>query len=181
MRTVVWGTVLAFSCIVLTAVVVGGGDPIVYHEVVVPAPRIIEREVPGEVRFVDKIKFVYVDAGVTATAPAGATLAVQLFCAPTVALVLGDTTSALPRQEVIRSVVAGHSLIPLRRDPLLVTSMDSYGDLFARDYKVRPGFGVGSGDQIVVRYSRWALLGELAEGLLWHGGFSLVEVLVGIR
>lgn len=141
-----------------------------YDHVVVPAARIVEREVPGPERLKDRVVYRYIPALQVASAPAGAQLQVQSFCAPTVAVAAGDTTAAkLPHVELVRSVVHSSSWLPFRRGSLLVTSVDGVGDLFARDYPVRDDFGVGSGDSVVVRYGRLAWAKEAGRGVLWAG------------
>lgn len=145
-----------------------------YPEVIVPAARIIEREPPTEVRWRDRIVYRYVTPDVRATAPGGALDDVARFCRPLV--VASTDTVRIGTPSVIRSVVYNPSLVPLRKDRLLVTSMNGYGDLFAEDYRVRPGYSVSF--ESGVRYSRLAPLREIGEGALWYLTFRAAEAIL---
>lgn len=155
---------------------------ITYPEVVVPAARIVEREVPsGPPRFVDRMRYVYLRPEVRAVAPGGVVEDVARFCRP---ITLVDSLHESVKKaspSVIRSIVHTPAFLPLARDGLLVTSMDGWGDLVAEDFRVRPGFGVAAGltepYRTTVRYSRLAPLRELGEGLVWYGAFRAVEAL----
>lgn len=144
--------------------------------IVVPARAIEVREVPGEVRWRDRIVYRYVPADLTSLAPDGARLTVESFCAPTIAFARGDTTPQ-PRTELIRSVTHRSAWLPLMRGELLVTSASSAGDLLARDFRVRDDFGVGTGDSVLVRYPRLGLAKEVTRGAAWGVVFiSLYEL-----
>jgi hypothetical protein len=154
-----------------------------YREVETTRIAIIRREVPfGPPSLGQRIQYVYKQPDVRAVAPGAVTDAVTRFCRPTL-VAQTDTvraTGAVP--SVIRSVVHRPALLPLARDGLLVTSMDSYGDLIAEDFRVRPGFGIRAGldppFNTVVRYSRLAPLREIAGGALWYVAFRAVEAVV---
>lgn len=148
-------------------------------DLIVPASRI--REVPGEVRWRDRIVYRYVTAEPRVHAPGGADLRVASFCRPVVALALQDTAGAAqaPRQETVTSLALGSSLWPLRRDPLVVTSMANDGDLVQRHYRVRDAFEVGTGDSVVVRYGRASVGRELLAGAAWWAAFEGARLVVG--
>lgn len=155
--------------------------PIPYPEVIVPAARIIEREVPsGPPGIVERVRYVYLTPDVRAVAPASVLDDVARFCRPVV--VASTDTIQVPSPTVIRSVVYRPSLVPLVKDQLLVTSMDGYGDLVAEDYSVRAPFGIAAGLEepyrTTVRYSRLAPVREVAEGFLWYLAFRALEVVV---
>ena len=144
-------------------------EPVTYPVVIVPAARIEVREVPGEVRWRDRIVYRFVEAAQTAVAPTGGLADAEAFCAPF--LVEIDTVTA-PRRELVRSVVHNPALFPLRRDGLFVSSVSNDGELIGRDYSVRPGFGLRAADSVLVRYPRGSFVRELGEGLLW---WALIE------
>ncbi len=146
-----------------------------YPEVVIPAARIIEREPPVEVRWRDRVVYRYVIPDVRATAPGGAIDDVVRFCRPVSVMGQDSTIRGVSSPAVIRSVVHNPSLVPLRKDRLLVTSMNGYGDLFAEDFRVRPGYSISFNSG--VRYSRFAPLHELGEGALWYLTFRTVEAI----
>lgn len=150
---------------------------VTYPEVIVPAARILEREVVGPPTIVEKVRYVYLQPEVRAVAPAGVAGDVRAFCRP---VVVSDTVR-VESPWVIRSVAETPSMVPLRKSKLLVTSMNGYGDVRAEDYRVRPGFSATWGDDVSVRYPRGALFRELGEGLLWYGGFRVLEAVVRMR
>jgi hypothetical protein len=156
-----------------------------YPEVIVPAARILEREVPGEIRWRDRIVYVYLAPDVRAVAPGGATEDVARFCRPVVVADSGQTRTDRPVPSVIRTVSWTPSIVPLRKGALLVTSMTGYGDLVAEDYTARAPFGIAAGldepYRTVVRYSRLAPVREVAGGLLWYVGFCALEAVVRCR
>ena len=164
------------------AVLAWPNESVIYRDVIVADTVILEREVPGEVRFRDRIVYRFPEASVTATAPEAARGDVASFCAPTVALVTRTDTVVeappLPRRELIRSVEHQPALFPLRRDGLFISSMSNDGDLIARDYKVRDGFGLRASDSVLVRYSRFGVGRELLQGVLWYGFFRAIEATV---
>lgn len=144
-------------------------EPVVYSEVVVPAPRIIEREPPArEPTIIERIRFVAAAPTVVATAPQGAVLEVSSFCRPTVLRELGDTTTAVPAEELLlRSVVFDEAPIwkPFSSDRLFLSAVSSYGDLSARDYRTRGSWDARALENDVrVRYGRAAMLRDLWEG-----------------
>ena len=146
---------------------------ILYDTVIVTRLQIVEREMPaGPPRLIERVKYVYLTPDVRAVAPGGAVADVARFCRP----VLVDTASASPW--VIRTVSHKSAFIPLKRDYLLLSSMNGNGDLAAEDYRVRPGYSATWGEQVQVRYPRWAPVTELGEGLLWYAGFRLIELVV---
>ena len=156
-------------------------EPIYYPEVIVPAARIIEREVPsGPPTVVERIRYVYVDAYVRAVAPGAVVEDVARFCRPV--LIAQDRTEPhVPTPSLIRTVSYSPSGIPLRKGSLLVTSMDGHGDLVAEDFRVRAPFGIAAGLEdpyrTVVRYPRWAPLHEVARGALWYLTFRTAEAI----
>jgi hypothetical protein len=156
-------------------------EPIYYPEVIVPAPRIIVREVPsGPPTIREKIVYVYLTPDVRAVAPGGATEDVARFCRPV--MVASTDSVRVGTPSVIRTVTVGTTWLPFQRHPLLVTSMNGYGDLVAEDYRARTPFGVAAGLEepyrTVVRYPRWAPLREVATGFGWYIGFRLMEAVV---
>ena len=166
---------------VLVIVLAWPSDVVVYRDVVVADTVILELEVPGEVRFRDRIVYRFPQADLTATAPAAVVSDVQEFCRPTVQLLIKTDTVQLPpipRRELIRSVMHQPAMLPLKRDGLFVSSVSSTGDLVARDFKVRTGFGVRASDSVLVRYSRFGIGREILEGALWYGIFRALEAVV---
>lgn len=152
-----------------------------YPEVIVPAARIIIREVPsGPPSLVERIKYVYLQPEVRAVAPGGALDDVARFCRPL--LMASTDTVKIGTPSVIRSVSYNPSLLPLTKGSLLVTSMDGYGDLVAEDFRLRVPFGVAAGLQepysTTVRYPRWAPLRELGSGALWYLTFRSIEAIL---
>ena len=152
-----------------------------YPEVVVPAARIVEREVPsGPPRIVERIRYVYLTPDVRAVALGGAVGDVARFCRPVV--VASTDTIRMPIPSVIRSLYYKPSLVPLRKGELLVTSMGGYGDLVAEDFRTRAPFGVAAGLQApfntTVRYSRLTPLHEIAGGALWYLTFRAAEAIL---
>lgn len=139
-------------------------EPTYYPEVIVPAPRILVREVPsGPPTIREKIVYVYLTPDVRAVAPGAVTEDVARFCRP-VLIARTDTVSHVAGPSLIRTVHYTPALWPLGKSALLVTSMDGYGDLVAEDYRVRAPFGVAAGLEepyrTIVRYPRWAPLAE---------------------
>ena len=172
-----WAILGAIGVIVLA----WPNEAVIYRDVIVADTVILEREVPGEVRFRDRIVYRFPNASVTATAPEAARSDVARFCAPTVALVTRTDTvqlPAIPRRELIRSIQHEPAMFPLQRAGLFVSSVTSNGDLVARDYKVRTGYGVRASDSILVRYSRFGIGRELLQGALWYGLFRAIEATV---
>jgi len=181
------GWALIGGMVVLVAALSVWPEPYPYSGVIVPAARILEREVPfGPPSIPQRIVYVYLTPDVRAVAPGAVVADVARFCRPTL---IAQTDTVRPTElvpSVIRTVQTGHSIIPLRRDPLFVSSMNGYGDLIGEDFRTRPGFGIASGlmnpYQTVVRYSRLAPLREVAEGALWwaaiEGGRRLVKAVV---
>jgi len=152
---------------------------VTYPEVIVPAARIIEREMPpGPPRIVERVKYVYLTPDVRATAPGAVTADVARFCRPVVVATQTDTIRAVPTTRLIRSVTHKSAPWPLRRDYLLVTSMSGNGELLAEDFRVRPGFQASWGERVTVRYPRTAPITEIGEGLLWYAGFRVLELVV---
>jgi len=90
----------------------------------VPAARIIEREVQGPPRLVEKIKYVYLQPDVRATAPRGATEDAARFCRP-ITVAQTDTVRAIPSAWLIRSVNDNPSWIPLAKDGLDAGGVDA--------------------------------------------------------
>lgn len=135
-------------------------DPIVYTEVIVPARAIEVREPPASPpTIVERIRYVSIPPRQVATAPGGAQGDVVTFCAPSVAQATGDTATASPAL-LLRSGTHDPGWF-WQRDKLLLTGPTSQGDLKALDYGVRPGFDFRtSGDSVLVRYPRPALLRE---------------------
>ena len=155
-------------------------DPVVYRDVIVPAARIVEREVPGEVRFRDRIIYRYRTPEIVATAPGGAGLTVSTFCAPTVAVATQDTVYVPQTTELVRSVTVSSPWLPFRSSKLFVSTATSTGDLIGRDYRVPADFGVGTGDSLLVRSPRISPLAkEVARGLGYYLLFRAAEF--GIR
>lgn len=157
-------------------------EPIRYPEVIVPAARIIEREVPsGPPTIIERIRYVYLTPAVRAVAPGAVTGDVARFCRP---VVVADTGIAkAPTPSVIRSVDYRPALVPLVRDRLLVTSMDGYGDLVAEDYSVRAPFGIAAGLEApyhtTVRYPRWAVVANVGgDAAKLYGIFRFIQDVV---
>lgn len=178
-RLIIWGLVL---CLIgATAGFVFGagvGRPHDYGPtLVVPAPRIIEREVPGPTKIRTRIVYKYVQADVTARAPGGAESDVAAFCKPVVAKIQGDTAAArtAPQSELVRSLTAHSPWLWWRPASLVVTSETNRGDLYARDYRTGIDFGVGSGDSILVRSPRLEPVKRLGKSLLDYAFWRLVE------
>jgi hypothetical protein len=151
-----------------------------YPEVIVPAARILEREVPGEIRWRDRLVYVYLTPDVRAVAPGAVTEDVARFCRP---ITVASTDSVqIGTPSVIRTVAFAPSLVPLVKGALLVTSMDGYGDLIAEDYRARAPFGIAAGlsepYRTVVRYPRWAPLREAATGFGWYLIFRSAEAIL---
>lgn len=148
-------------------------DPIVFTEVVVPAPRILEREPEVRQTIVERIRFVTIEPRQAARAPGGAVDFVSSFCRPTVVAASGSSIEREEPATLIRSLVHRPSRIPFRRDELELFGVTSLGDLTDSFYDVRPGFTVVSGGPtIVVRYPRAAVLVELLElGIPLAAGF----------
>ena len=156
-----------------------------YPEVIVPAPRIIVREVPsGPPGIVERIRYVYLTPDVRAVAPGGAVGDVARFCRPTILAIADTLRDALrvPSPSVIRSGTLTQSIIPLRKAHLFLSSMDGYGDLVGEDYGVRLPLGFAAGLEepyrTVVRYPRWAPVREVASGALWYLTFRALEAVV---
>lgn len=149
--------------------------PVRYPEVIVPAARIIEREVPGEIRWRDRIQYVYLQPDTRAVGTDGALADVQRFCRP---IAVPDA----PAPSVIRTVSFTPSLLPLRKGSLLVTSFDATGTLIAEDFSARAPFGIRAGldppYQTLVRYDRLSLPRELAHGFLWYLPLRALEAIL---
>jgi len=157
-----------------------------YPNVNVPASAIRVREVPfttpGPWDIGTKIRYVYVSPEIRAIAPASVKVDVERFCRPVTIPRQSDSEADVPSPSLIRTFAYNPSLVPLRKDGLLVTSMTGYGDLVAEDFRVRAPFGVAAGLEppyhTIVRYPRLAPLREVATGVLWYGAFRLVEAVV---
>jgi len=175
------GWALIGGMIVLIGALSVWPEPIYYPEVIVPAARIIEREVPsGPPTIRERIVYVYLTPDVRAVAPGSVTDDVAQFCRP---VVVADTVVVkTPTPSLIRSVSFTPHVVPFTKGALLVTSMNGRGDLMAEDYRVRAPFGVAAGLEApyhtIVRYPRLAPLREVATGILWYGAFRLVEAVV---
>lgn len=159
--------------------VLSDNEPIHYPEVIVPAARIIEREVPpGPPTIIERTRYVYLTPDVRAVAPGAVQADVIAFCRP---VTLVDTIhgSVKPSPSVIRSGTLTPSIIPLRKAHLFLSSMDGYGDLVGEDYGVRLPVGFSAGLEApyhtTVRYPRLAPLREIAGGLVWYGALRLME------
>ena len=173
------GWALVGGMIVLIAALSLWPEPIYYPEVIIPAARIIGREVPpGPPSLGQRIVYVYLQPDVRAVAPGAVVEDVARFCRP----VLVADTVRVPTPSLIRSVSYAPPLWPLSRGSLLVTSVTGHGDLVAEDYRVRAPFGIAAGLEepyrTIVRYPRLAPLREIATGALWYGAFRLVEAVV---
>jgi len=156
---------------------------VTYPEVVVPAARILEREVPAYPPTIrERIVYVYLTPDVRAVAPGGAVEDVARFCRP-ILVTRSDTVRTTEiGPSLIRTVSYAPPLWPLTRGSLLVTSMDGHGDLVAEDYRVRAPFGIAAGLEApyhtIVRTPRLAPLREIATGVLWYGAFRALEAVV---
>lgn len=149
-----------------------------YDRVIVPARAIEVREVPGEIRWRDRIVYRFVEAAQTAVAPAGGWDEVQTFCRPVVLVERGDTATAAPRRELVRSVTYSAPWVPLGSGRLFVSTVANDGDLLGRDYGVRGDFGLRAADSLLVRTPRPGLAKEAARGALWYGALRLIEAVV---
>lgn len=140
--------------------------------IIVPAHVVIEREVPARPpKIKERIVYRYKVADLTSTAPSGATLQVQNFCKPSVAVALGDTTSSHPRMELIRSVTYRSSWLPFHDAALFISTASSDGDLIGRDYRVGADFGAAAGDSVYVREPRLGAAKTLVRGVAWGASF----------
>lgn len=155
-----------------------------YPEVIVPAARIITREVPGEIRWRDRIVYRYLTPDVRVVAPGAVVDDVARFCRP-ILLAQSDPerpTEVVPSPSLIRSGTLTESIIPFRRAHLFLSSMDGYGDLVGEDYSVRTPVGFSAGLEepyrTTVRYPRWAPVREVAGGFLWYVAFRALEAVV---
>ena len=154
-----------------------------YPEVIVPAARIITREIPsGPPTIRQKIVYVYLTPEVRAVAPGAVVEDVARFCRPTL---LAQTDTVRPTElgpSVIRTVAYSSSLLPMFKGSLLVTTMSGNGDLIAEDFRTREPFGVRAGlnepFNTTVRYSRLAPLRELAGGAIWYLTFRSIEAIL---
>jgi len=157
--------------------------PVSYSEVIVPARVIEEREPPPrEPTIIERVRFVTVEARVTARAPGGAAENVTAFCRPEVVLATAtDSAPELPPPtSLVRSGRYEPSIWPpWGRGSLFLSSLTSHGDLVAQDFDVRPWHDFRAADSIVVRQPRAAWARQVAQGALWYGVFRLVEI--GVR
>jgi len=164
-----------------------------YREVETTRVAIIVREVPsGPPGIRDRIVYVYLQPDVRAIAPGAVMEDVERFCRPILIaqsdperpteLGQDSTERALPSPSVIRSFTVGQTWLPFQRNPLLVTSMNGYGDLVAEDYRVRLPLGVAAGLEepyrTTVRYPRWAPLYEIPKALGYYAILRALEAVV---
>ena len=172
---------------VLLAYIVLPSEPVAYPEVIVPAARIIEREMPARPpTIVERIVYVNVPPRQVARAIGGAQDNVASFCRPTV-LAMTDTLEVqVPAPELLlRS--GQHQRAPIwklfARGNLMIAGPTSHGDLAAADYPVRAGYAFRtSGDSALVRYPRGAFVRDViedaAEGQGSRGGGGLDGIAV---
>ena len=181
------GWVLLGGMIVLIGALSLWPEPIYYPEVIVPAPRILVREVPsGPPTIRERIVYVYLQPDVRAIAPGAVVEDVVRFCRPVV-LAIADTLR-VPSPSLIRTGTVTPSIIPLRKAHLFLSSMDGYGTLVGEDYGVRLPLGFAAGLEppfhTVVRYSRLAPFREIARGFAWwgtiEGSFWLGRKILGV-
>lgn len=168
----------------LVAYILLPNDPVTYTDVVVPAARIIEREMPDRPpTIIERVRFITVEPRQVATAPGGGVDDVTRFCRPTV--ISQTDTVEVPVADpmlLFRSVSLDERPIynPFARDELLVTGPTSLGDLRALDYQVRGSFDVrASGDSALVRYPRGALIRDVVEvGAVAYTAIDLIPELI---
>lgn len=170
---------------VLLAYLVLPSDPVAYPEVIVPAARIIEREMPARPpTIVERIVYVNVPPRQVATAIGGAQDDVAAFCRPVV-LAMTDTLEVeVPAPELLlRSGEYSPAPIwkPFARGNLLLTGPTSHGDLVAADYPVREGFAFrASGDSALVRYPRGAFVRDvIGDAALIYTAVDIIRGIVG--
>lgn len=166
-----------FGALLLYGLLPAAPEP-AYDRVIVPTRAIEVREVPGEIRWRDRIVYRFVPAAQTAVAPAGGWEEVQTFCRPVVLLERGDTSTSALRRELVRSVTYSAPWVPLGSGRLFLSSVANDGDLLGRDYRVRGDFGIRAADSLLVRTPRLGLAKEAARGVLWYGALRLLEAVV---
>lgn len=154
-------------CAVIGAIlfyVVEPNDPVTYTEVIVPAPRIIEREPPARPpTIIERVRYVNIQPNQVATAIGGALGNAQEFCRPTTVVTTDTLSKPVDPTLLLRSVVHTSGWF-WQKDNLFLSGPTSYGDLTAADYSVRPGFSARvSGDSALVRYPRTAFFKDLLE------------------
>lgn len=134
--------------------------------VFVERETIIEREPPARPpTIIERLVFVAPRPVRHQIATGGAALEVAEFCRPSVTQSASRPPPA-PRL-LLRSVVYQEPPLfrPFQRAELLVTGVTSYGDLEARDYRVRGSFDArAAGGDVVVRYGRFGWLRDAFEG-----------------
>lgn len=143
--------------------VVAPANPITFTEVIVPAARIIELEPPTEVRWRDRIVNHYVAPTQVATAPGGAAEAVVTFCRPVVLSTVDTVEVEVPAMVLLRSGVTRGGWWT-QRGTVDLTGLTNHGDLMRFSFSTRPGWDfVASGDSVLVRYPRTAVVKQIAE------------------
>jgi hypothetical protein len=160
-------------------------EPVMYREVVVVKKAITDRELPEKPPIIQRIVTRVVEPKIYAVAPAAVKLELAVFCAPVVALHVGDTSAASPKRELVRATNFTTSWFAFRPASLFISSMTNTGDLAGRDYDVRNDYRMGTASGTVVVREPRLLLGLAKESVraaqyaaLLYGAIKIGQAIV---